>query len=290
MANGEEQIPASPEVVPVDRVTPVAGIWHTVLFVVILLGLAILQGRPQLAKGAHLPGRMVLYISTMIYEFFLLGYVWLLGLRRYKVTISEIIGGKWRRWGGFLAGRGNRPALLDRRGRYAAGVVPRIGLQRNGGGEVSAAGDGQGSNRVRPIVVHCGILRRGDFSRLPAAAVHGMDRERGRWNHIAVGSFRRRAPLPGTQGRGGDYRVRRDVWSSGLDGQEPAAGNHAAWRAGFAIRNRRRLPEEVSLPANHQVLTSAYSEDILVRSLGAVRECDRDEVAVAIGRGFEDRF
>jgi uncharacterized protein len=101
MANGEDQIPISPEVVPVDRVTPVAGVWHTVLFVVILLGLAILQGRPQLAKGAHLPGRMVLYISTIIYEFFLLGYVWLLGLRRYKVTISEIIGGKWRHWGDF---------------------------------------------------------------------------------------------------------------------------------------------------------------------------------------------
>jgi uncharacterized protein len=101
MANGEDQIPASQEVVLEGRVTPVAGVWHTVLFVVILLGLAILQGQPQLAKGAHLPGRMVLYISTIIYELVLLGYVWLFGLRRYKVTIGEIIGGKWQHWGDF---------------------------------------------------------------------------------------------------------------------------------------------------------------------------------------------
>ncbi len=101
MANGEIENPASQEIVPTDRVTPVAGIWHTVLFVAILLGLAILQGQPQLAKGAHLPRRMILYISTIAYELFLLGYVWFFGLRRYKVTIREIIGGKWLRFRDF---------------------------------------------------------------------------------------------------------------------------------------------------------------------------------------------
>jgi membrane protease YdiL (CAAX protease family) len=69
--------------------------------VAILLGLAILQGQPQLAKGAHLPRRMILYVSTIAYEFLLLGYVWLFGLRRYKVTLGEIIGGKWLRWRDF---------------------------------------------------------------------------------------------------------------------------------------------------------------------------------------------
>ncbi len=44
---------------------------------------------------------MILYISTIAYEFFLLGYVWFFGLRRYKVTIREIIGGKWLRFRDF---------------------------------------------------------------------------------------------------------------------------------------------------------------------------------------------
>ena len=101
MANGEGDRPASQEITPAGRVTPVAPVWHTLLLVAVLLGLAVLQGQPQLAKGAQLPSRITLYLFTVAYEFFLLGYVWLLGLRRSKVTLGEIIGGKWLRWGDF---------------------------------------------------------------------------------------------------------------------------------------------------------------------------------------------
>jgi membrane protease YdiL (CAAX protease family) len=101
MTSGEGENPASQVTIPAGRVTPVAGVWHTLLFIFILLGLAVLQGQPQLAKGVQLPGRIILYLSTVIYEFLLLGYVWLFGLRRYKVTLGEIIGGKWLRWGDF---------------------------------------------------------------------------------------------------------------------------------------------------------------------------------------------
>jgi membrane protease YdiL (CAAX protease family) len=101
MTSGEGENPASQVIIPAGRVTPVAGVWHTLLFIFILLGLAVLQGQPQLAKGVQLPGRIILYLSTVIYEFLLLGYVWLFGLRRYKVTLGEIIGGKWLRWGDF---------------------------------------------------------------------------------------------------------------------------------------------------------------------------------------------
>jgi uncharacterized protein len=101
MANGEGVNPGSQEAIPTGRVTPVAAVWHTLLFVAILLGLAVLQGEPQLAKGGRPPSRITLYVFTVVYEFFLLGYVWLLGLRRYKVTLAEIIGGKWLRWRDF---------------------------------------------------------------------------------------------------------------------------------------------------------------------------------------------
>jgi len=101
MAIGETEIPASQEITPTGRVTPVAPVWHTLLIVAILLGFAVLQGQPQLVRGAQLPSRLILYLSTIAYEFFLLGLVWLLGLRLYKVTLGEIIGGKWLSWRDF---------------------------------------------------------------------------------------------------------------------------------------------------------------------------------------------
>jgi uncharacterized protein len=101
MAIGEGEYPASQPVIPTDRVTPVAGVWHTLLFVSILLGFAALQGQPQLVKGGQLPSRIILYLSTVVYEFLLLGYVWLFGLRRYHVSLREIIGGKWLGWRDF---------------------------------------------------------------------------------------------------------------------------------------------------------------------------------------------
>jgi uncharacterized protein len=102
MTEGEIEIPTAPVATSSGRVTPVAPVWHTVVFVVILLGLAGLQGQPQLAGRAdRLPGRITLYAFTLGYEFFLLGYVWLLGLKLRKVPLAEIIGGKWRRWGDF---------------------------------------------------------------------------------------------------------------------------------------------------------------------------------------------
>ncbi len=84
------------------RMKPVAPAWHTILFVIILLGLSALQGQPKVAAGAaRLPSRIALYVSTVIYEIFLLGYVWLLGLKLRRVPLREIIGGKWNSWRDF---------------------------------------------------------------------------------------------------------------------------------------------------------------------------------------------
>ncbi len=102
MTDGEIEIPAVQAALPTGRVTPVAPVWHTVLLVAILLGLAAAQGQPQTAvRGDRLPSRVTLYAFTLGYEFFLLGYVWLLGLKLRGVALAEIIGGKWRRWGDF---------------------------------------------------------------------------------------------------------------------------------------------------------------------------------------------
>ncbi len=44
---------------------------------------------------------MVEYLFTLGYEFVLLGYVWFFGLRKYRVSLAEIVGGKWRNFGDF---------------------------------------------------------------------------------------------------------------------------------------------------------------------------------------------
>jgi len=85
-----------------ERPTAVAPAWHTVVFVVVLVGLSVLQSLPQfMAKAVQAPSRIPTYIFTICYEFFLLGYVWLLGLRPYKKSLRELIGGRWDRWADF---------------------------------------------------------------------------------------------------------------------------------------------------------------------------------------------
>ena len=288
MANDEIENPASHEIGPTDRVTPVAGIWHTVLFVVILLGLAILQGQPQLAKGAHLPRRMILYISTIAYEFFLLGYVWLFGLRRYKVTLGEIIGGKWLRWGDFWRDVGI--ALLFWIVVVGVLVVMSHELHFSGMEAAKFLLPETALEAVIFVLLSCvagfceevifrGYLQR-QFTAWTGNVIAGIV--------LQSASIWRGAFIPGAQRRDRDYCLRRDVWNSGVDAEEPATGNNATLRAGLNVRNRWRFPEEVSLPANHQVLSQARTEGSLMRGRRAVLERNRNEVAAALGRGLED--
>jgi membrane protease YdiL (CAAX protease family) len=62
-----------------------------------------IPGQPQaIARASMLSSRVPIYAVTLGYELLLFVYVWLLGLRPRGVGISEIIGGKWRRFGDFL--------------------------------------------------------------------------------------------------------------------------------------------------------------------------------------------
>jgi membrane protease YdiL (CAAX protease family) len=88
-----------PRVVP----PPVAPLWHTVLLVAILfllaLGGARLQSRPSAAPGviAQHQGLVPIYLSTLLLEWGLVGYVWL-GIRR-RSRIRDLVGGHWSRLG-----------------------------------------------------------------------------------------------------------------------------------------------------------------------------------------------
>jgi uncharacterized protein len=97
MTNGENEnlMPQAPTAT--SRVTPVAPVWHTVVLLVVLIGLAAAQGLPKLSNPAIQPNRLAIYIATMVYELLLLGYVWLAAVLKYRVPLRELIGGKWRR-------------------------------------------------------------------------------------------------------------------------------------------------------------------------------------------------
>lgn len=95
-------LPAPSEQEP-PRTTPVGAWWHTALLILIIVGISAYQGQPRfMAQAAHFPTRIPIYIGTIIYELFLFGFVWLLALMPRKVSIAEIIGGRWRRFADFL--------------------------------------------------------------------------------------------------------------------------------------------------------------------------------------------
>jgi len=84
------------------RPAAVGSVWHTLVFLAFLLGFALLQYQPRLAAPTSpLPHLVAVYIATIIYEWALVGYVWFFGLRRRRVSILEVVGGKWRRWADF---------------------------------------------------------------------------------------------------------------------------------------------------------------------------------------------
>ncbi|HEV3481941.1 MAG TPA: hypothetical protein VGR97_06385, partial [Candidatus Acidoferrales bacterium] len=71
----------------------IAPVWHTIVFVVVILGLSSLQAIKLPALEAH--GRTEIYLSGMALEVALVLYVWLLGLRPRRKSMSDLVGGKW---------------------------------------------------------------------------------------------------------------------------------------------------------------------------------------------------
>jgi CAAX protease family protein len=81
---------------------PVAPVWHTVVFIVVTLGLTFVQARqtPKVSS-MYLVTRLPLYAVMILFELVLFAYVWLLGLRPAGKTLRDVIGGKWNTWADF---------------------------------------------------------------------------------------------------------------------------------------------------------------------------------------------
>lgn len=83
----------APPELPSSERESVAPVWHTIVFVVVILGLSSLQAVKLPALEAH--GRTQIYVSGMALEVALVLYVWLLGLRPRRKRLRDLIGGKW---------------------------------------------------------------------------------------------------------------------------------------------------------------------------------------------------
>ncbi len=68
--------------------------WHTALLLLVLGGFSLLNVKSgHGVHSGHAPVRI--YLSTMVYEWLLTGYVWW-GLRHSGLTLRELIGGRWK--------------------------------------------------------------------------------------------------------------------------------------------------------------------------------------------------
>lgn len=94
----QENLQAAPAVPSTPAA--VAPAWHTVLFIVIIIGFAALSARSQ-GQMIEKHGRVSAYLLTMAWEYLLVGYVvW--GTHKQGVSLRELVGGKWKSVEDFL--------------------------------------------------------------------------------------------------------------------------------------------------------------------------------------------
>ena len=67
---------------------------HTFILLVVILSFSFLGAGPKAAAGRHTSGRVIVYASTIAYEWAFVGYI-VLGIRRRGVTLRQLIGGRW---------------------------------------------------------------------------------------------------------------------------------------------------------------------------------------------------
>ncbi len=72
----------------------VAPIWHTVLFLLIIFALSALSAHSQ-AQMVSKHGRVLMYLTTLVSEWILVGYV-IWGLRLRRLRLRDIVGGRWQ--------------------------------------------------------------------------------------------------------------------------------------------------------------------------------------------------
>ncbi len=68
--------------------------WHTVLLIAIFL-LASMGQAHTLGGIVERHGRLPLYISTIVFEWLMVGFIWL-GIHRRGIRLRDLVGGRWK--------------------------------------------------------------------------------------------------------------------------------------------------------------------------------------------------
>lgn len=86
-----------PPSAPDDRFREIAPAWHTMIVLLVLLGLSaagmVTHGLP---RTNHPHARAVGYVAVMIYEWLTVAFIWW-GVHRRGVHLRELVGGDWAR-------------------------------------------------------------------------------------------------------------------------------------------------------------------------------------------------
>jgi uncharacterized protein len=104
-----------------------APVWHTVVIVLVILGNSYFAAGRLSANIQH-RGRILLYLSTLVWQLVLLGLVWA-GLRLRKTRLRDVIGGRWNSVEAFLldvaiaAGFWIVSAAILAAGKFALGLA-----------------------------------------------------------------------------------------------------------------------------------------------------------------------
>jgi membrane protease YdiL (CAAX protease family) len=85
---------APPQAPPVPASQRTMVLLHLTLLVAILLGFSYIGSEGQ-HRAVERYGRLPFYGATIVWEWVLLAYVWV-GMRRQRLTMSEITGGRWK--------------------------------------------------------------------------------------------------------------------------------------------------------------------------------------------------
>lgn len=92
---------ASPAVVATNSAEPVAPLWHTIVFLLAFLALAVVSAA-RVEHAAVYPHRMRTYLFSILFEWGMVAYVWWFGLKPRGMRASELVGGRWTRVSDFF--------------------------------------------------------------------------------------------------------------------------------------------------------------------------------------------
>ena len=90
----DSTIPLAPPAEPPRYYRLLAPWWHTLVLIAVLLGLSFGQAH-NIAKIVQRHGHLPLYISTILFEWAMVAFVWW-GIRGRGLRLRDLIGGKWK--------------------------------------------------------------------------------------------------------------------------------------------------------------------------------------------------